>query len=89
MSIPFPDLRNRDLTVCIVGATGAVGEVLLGPLAHDHFLAEHDDLMVAARLVQHVENGACPDGIGLNRDVIEEQRAVRSIVREDLRDRNP
>lgn len=33
----FPDLRNRPLTVCLVGATGAVGEVLLTVLEERHF----------------------------------------------------
>ncbi|MEM7412243.1 MAG: aspartate-semialdehyde dehydrogenase [Myxococcota bacterium] len=37
MSVPFPDLRNRDLTVAVVGATGAVGEVLLDILAKRDF----------------------------------------------------
>ena len=33
----FPDLRDRDLVVCIVGATGAVGEVLLQVLEERAF----------------------------------------------------
>lgn len=37
MSPSFRDLRNRDLVVCIVGATGAVGEVLLRVLAERDF----------------------------------------------------
>ncbi len=37
MAAFFPDLRDRPLTVCIVGATGAVGEVLLSVLAERAF----------------------------------------------------
>ena len=37
MSVPFPDLRGRDLCVAVVGATGAVGEVLLEVLAERNF----------------------------------------------------
>jgi len=37
MTVPFPDLRDRDLCVAIVGATGAVGEVLLGVLEERGF----------------------------------------------------
>ncbi len=37
MSAPFVDLRDRELCVAIVGATGAVGEVLLDVLAERDF----------------------------------------------------
>ena len=37
MPVPFPDLRDRDLRVAVVGATGAVGEVLLDVLAERRF----------------------------------------------------
>ena len=41
----------------------AVGEVRLGPLADDDFLAEQDDLVVGACLVQDVEDGASSHGV--------------------------
>ncbi len=37
MSVPFADLRDRELCVAVVGATGAVGEVLLDVLAERDF----------------------------------------------------
>ncbi len=37
MSVPFADLRDRELCVAVVGATGAVGEVLLDVLAERNF----------------------------------------------------
>lgn len=37
MSVPFTDLRDRELCVAVVGATGAVGEVLLEVLAERDF----------------------------------------------------